>query len=247
MAFGHSLEEPADYGALEAIRQAVLTGYDVLKDLPSEDKRSLQNLVRILVAYFKHYVSDGLEIVRDDQGHPFVERDFEFTLFENEQLEIRFFGTIDMILRDVRSGLVMLADHKTTSKLGSSFYDRCKPNHQYTGYVLGAQRSLGLTTNLFMVNGIFVGKTQQFARQVTSRDAEDFRELEATALYFANHWHNAIEKFESGLSFEDCFPQSAPNACTMWGKCDYYDICSVPAKLRENIIRAKWPDCEENK
>ena len=227
------LDTATEYsGALESVRQFALVAKP-LAWLGDADKRSLNNGIKILKAYFKHYQNDGLEVMLDADGKPYVEREISFELFRDDSLIIRYFGTIDMIVKNQITGQIMIADHKTTASLGSQFYNRIKPNHQYTGYVMAAQRALGMNTNLFLVNGIQVAKTKaEFARQVTDRNLEDFNDLEATVLFAVRNLLEAIQA--------DNFPMFAPNPCTNYGSCQYLDICSSPAKLRETIIESKY-------
>lgn len=228
----HAKEGDAPYvGPLESIRQFSLKAQP-LKWLADGDKRSIENGIKILKAYFKHYADDGLEVVCDANG-PIVERLVEFKLYEDPTVIINFHGTIDMVVRNKVSGKIMVCDHKTTATLGSQFYNRIKPNHQYTGYILAAQKALGIDTNLFMVNGIQVAKTKaEFARQVTDRNQEDFNEFTAAVVDGVYRILGAMES--------DNFPMSAPNSCSNYGSCSYLDICSSPASLRDTIISAKY-------
>jgi len=233
MAFGHKIDEPARQGALEAIRQFATARRDVLQALPEEDKRSLASGIRILRAYFKRYHDDGLEVARDKFGIPYIERSFSFLIYATPELQINYFGTIDVILQNKETGVLMVADHKTTASLGSEFYNRCNPNPQYTGYVMGAQRALALDVKLFMINGIQTAKTKtEFARQVTERGEEDFAELalsvreQVSRWLIANHTNN--------------FPQTAPGPCSNYGGCPYRTICEVPQRIKETVIAANF-------
>lgn len=234
LAFGHGLHDQT-IGAVESVRQFCLARWDQLRGVPEQDKRSLSNGVKILKAYFKTYQKDALVVARDESGAPLIERSFEFEMHREPGLVIRYHGAIDVILRNQQSGLLLIADHKTTSSLGTEFYARCKPNPQYTGYVMGAQRCLGISTNLFMVNGIQVAKTmQQFARQITTREQEDFDELTGSVVANVRRWLDATA---SGS-----FVQAAPNPCSFYGGCTYLPVCSVPGQLRESVIGSKWPE-----
>ena len=226
-----SLSQEPQEGALEAIRQFVIKAEPLLW-LGDGDKRSVHNGIKILKAYFKHYLNDGLEVMHDSKG-PIVEREVEFKLYEDETLVITYHGTIDAVLRNTISGQIIPVDHKTTSSLGTQFYNRIKPNHQYTGYVMGAQQVLGLNTEDFLVNGIQVAKTKaEFARQLTTRTEEDKAEMIQATLAGARQLINAIES--------DNFPMSAPNACTNYGSCQYLAVCSSPKKLRNTIISSQF-------
>lgn len=226
------LNELAYDGAIGSI-QAFVKSAQPLLWLGDSDARSISNGVKILKAYFKHYINDGMEIVRNAEGEPLVECEVKFEMYQDENVVIEFFGTVDAIMRNKISGHVMVVDHKTTKTLGSQFYNRIKPNHQYTGYLWGARESLGIDTHMFMVNGIQVAKTKsEFARQTTERYQEDYNELQATVV-------NAVRQLLWAIEANN-FPMYAPNPCTNYGSCPYLDICSSPANLRETIIQAKY-------
>ena len=221
-------------GALESIRQFSLKAQP-LQWLGDGDKRSIYNGIKILKSYFKHYLNDGLEVVLDENFLPYVEKEVEFKLYEDSRVVINYHGTIDMIVRNKISGHILVCDHKTTATLGSQFYNRIKPNHQYTGYVMAAQRCLGINTNMFLVNGIQVAKTKaEFARQTTERNLEDFNEMTSAVVASVYNLLGAIDS--------NNFPMSAPSSCTNYGSCAYLDICSSPGALRETIIQSKYSD-----
>lgn len=204
-----------------------------LREVPQGDKRSLANGAKILVEYCKRYKDDGLTVVYDSLGEPLIERMVTFRIYDNFDLAIDYFGTIDVILENRQTGVVAVTDHKTTSQLGKEFYNRVKPNHQYTGYVMGAEQALGIESRIFMVNGIQTAKTkQEFARQFTNRNEEDFEEL-TNSVEFAVR--NYIRALESGK-----WTQNAPQPCTMYGGCQFIKACEVPENIRANVIRSLW-------
>lgn len=220
------LEEP-QRGVAEALRQFTKAALP-LQFLEGE-KRGIANGLKILLAYFKHYENDGLEILRDQGGKPMTEVSFSFRMQESPFLVIEYFGTIDCILV-AQDGDILPFDHKTTSALGTEFFNRVKPNHQYTGYVMGARKALGLDVNALCVNGIQVAKTKhEFARQTTVRTEDDFQELEQAVIVMVNSWLNRIN-----------FPMTTPGPCAQYGGCQFLDLCSAPKELREGIKKVKW-------
>jgi hypothetical protein len=203
------------------------------------DKRSPGNGARILEKYFKSYADDNYAIVRDEKGEPYVERRFEFVLVDTPDLKIILFGTIDVILQELTSKVIYVTDHKTTSALGTEFNNRVKPNHQYTGYVMGAQKAFGLKTNLFMVNGIQVAKTKiEFSRLITDRNEDDFAEFTQTVTHAVKLYLDCKAKNEWAMN--------APNPCTMYGGCAYRILCSSAPSLREQMIPGLFNKQAEN-
>lgn len=230
---GQPLSEPSKpyETALDSINEFAKT-CQPLRWLGDSDKRSLNNGIKILKSYFNHYSSDGMEVLRDGSGLPYIERQCEHQIYEDSSIVINLHGQIDLILRNIISGQTLFADHKTTASLGAQFYGRIKPNHQYTGYVLLGQLCLGIMTNEFLVNGIQVAKTKsEFARQSTSRNQEDFDELK---IALVDAVKRILEAKKTGI-----FPMNT-NSCTSYGACQYQEVCEAPAKLRDTILKAKY-------
>lgn len=231
-SFGQGLDEVAGHGALEAIRHFCKARYSILSQLPETDKRSLQSGIRILKAHFKHYANDGFTVYRDSNG-PIIERRCEFPIYESESLQVNYFGTVDCILQHATSKVIAVTDHKTTSALGQEFYNRCSPNHQYTGYVWLAQKALGIDTKMFCINGLQTAKTKtEFARQITERTEENFQELREAVVENVKRWLTATEQTK--------FPMTAPDPCSMYGGCGYRKLCEVPDSLRQQIIKIEY-------
>ena len=210
-----------------------------LRALPDSDKRSLANGVWLLQNYFETYIEDPYVVVCDEKG-PITERLVEYPLYEDEHLRIIYFGTVDVILRNEQTGVILPTDHKTTSVMGNDFFSRLKPNAQYTGYLWLAQQVFKLKTDAFLVNGIGV-KTRpvkatsqgpSFARQVTRRSVEDIEEFQQSVIEAVR---NYLRWQASGV-----WPLGPVDVCSYWGGCSFIDVCSAPSVLRENIIENKF-------
>lgn len=219
--------------------RAFVNKCEAIQGLPPENKRSVRTGVWILKHYFQKYVADPFVIYSDAEG-PIVERSFSMPIYEDDNLVIQGFGTIDFVLRNEETGDILPGDHKTTSQLGTPFYQRLNPNFQYTFYSWAAREVLGLQTENFLVNAIQVkevpktarGSAPQFARQVTTRRESDIEELKY-ALIAAVGVHMAERK-------NNFFPMSAPGPCSNYGGCQYLDICASPKELRETVIKARF-------
>lgn len=232
LAFGHS---PPNSHPLYSAVQAFVEKAEPLRALPDEDKRSISNGVWILQNYFKTYIDDPFEVFADSEG-PILERSASLILFDSPELQIEIFGTIDAVLKNVQTGVLLPADHKTSSMVGNDFYNRLKPNAQYTTYLLLAKEVLGLDPAGFLVNCIEVkakpktarGSPPNFPRQVTTRSEEDFKEYKETV----------IEGVQSFLRWKrsGVWPLGSVDSCAFWGGCTYLDVCRSPSAIRENII-----------
>lgn len=236
---GRGYVAPAEHFLYDAVN-AFVTEADALKMLPDDDKRSIQSGIWLLGHYFRTYLNDSYVIHTDSDGGPVTERPFETVISDDGALKIILFGTIDFALRNTLTGEVLVGDHKTTSMMGWDFMARTKPNHQYTGYLLGAQRVLGISSENFLVNGIEVkalpktarGGPPKFIRQITRRTPEDFAEFEDVL-------QDAVTRY---LDWSDRgrWPLGHVDACAMWGGCTYHDVCSAPNELRDNILTSKF-------
>lgn len=236
MAHGH--EAPEAHFLYDAMK-AFIDAAQPLKGLPDTDKRSIASGVWTLTHYFNRYINDEYEIYRDEQG-PFVERFFEATLFESPTLKIVLFGTIDFVLKNLATGAILPGDHKTASQLGMEFLNRIKPNHQYTGYMFGANRVFGIKEENFLVNGIQVkprpltarGGPPTFLRQPTRRTEEDFAEFTDSVVVAVKQY---LAWEESGV-----WPLGHVDACAMWGSCTFQEVCAAPKAIRQNILESKF-------
>ncbi len=236
MAHGHAA--PQTHFLYDAIA-AFVAAAEPLRGLPDSDKRSLASGIWLLGHYFRTYLHDAYIIHADEVG-PITERSCEAVLSKSKDLLISVHGQIDLILRNEATGEVLPADHKTSSQMGNDFFNRIKPNHQYTGYVWLAQKCLGITSENFMVNGIGVkakpltarGGPPTFTRQITRRTAQDIAEFtDAIELAVRNYldWDAA-----------NVWPIGSVDSCSLWGGCGFLDVCSAPNELRNNILEAKF-------
>jgi len=236
MAFGTPApSEHFLYRAVEAFAKAA----SPLSALPDSDKRSISTGIWLLQNYFRTYIDDPFEVLVDEHG-PIVERTCSRIIHEDDSLIIELFGTIDVILKNVLTNVVLPCDHKTSSIVGNDFYNRLKPNHQYTGYFWLAKECLGIEGDGFLVNCLQVkarpltarGSPPNFPRQVTSRSDHDVEEFK-DALIDAVNTHLARKK--SGK-----WPLSDVNSCSFYGGCTYLEVCSSPHEVREAILRNKY-------
>lgn len=210
-----------------------------LRALPDSDKRSLNAGVWLLTHHFKTYIDDPFVVFRDELG-PVTERFSEAVLYDSKELQITYFGTIDVVLINERTGVILPADHKTSSVVGTEFYSRLKPNAQYSGYVFLCNQALGLKVDSFLVNCLQVksrpvtarGQPPQFPRQVTRRTEEDLAEFRDLVVHYVRSY---LASLGSGY-----WPQADVNSCSMYRGCQYLDVCASPAALRENILEANF-------
>lgn len=242
ISYGHK-PPPTNNDLIYRAVQAFVDVASPLSALPATDKRSLQNGVWILYEYFKAYIDDPFVAYVDKEGQPFVEKFFTHRFYEDDDKIIEIFGTVDAVFRNIHTGELYLCDHKTASYLnfgGSSYFDREKPNHQYSMYMLGAREVFGIQTENFIVNVIEVkarpktkgAKGVSFPRQITKRTEEDFVELEEVIVDAVDRYLNSI--------YNETWPMGGVDACNLYGACSYKQVCSSPRSIRGTILQNKF-------
>lgn len=231
MAMAIGEPAPSDHFLFKAVKAFIETGAPLQNG--GDDKRSIESGIWTLCHYFKTYQHDPYVGVH-------TEHSFTLPFWEDKRLKIELHGQIDLVLKNEVTGEELPGDHKTTSMMGREFLNRTKPCHQYTIYLWAAQKIFGLKTNNFLVNGIQVkafpkttrGGPPIFTRQITTRTEEDFAELSEVI----------IENVMNYLRWRhiDIWPLGDVNSCSMYGGCEFLDVCSSPNALKSNILEAKF-------
>lgn len=241
MAFG--TPAPTEHFLYKAV-QGFIDSAEPLRALPDDDKRSISNGVWILQEYFAKYINDPFEVYCDEKG-PITERRCEAVVYEDAELKIILFGTIDVILQNKQTNVVLPADHKTSSIVGNDFYNRLKPNLQYSAYSWLAKEVLKIDSNVFMVNCIGVkarpktsrGSGPDFPRQVTTRTEADFVEFKESVI-------EGVQRF-LGWREAGVWPLGSVNVCTFWGGCSFLEVCGAPEEIRGAMIENKFQTTKE--
>jgi hypothetical protein len=211
--------------------------------------RNPESVINILNNYFDNYLDDPYELVVDADG-PVCERSFEMVIFEGELLgkktRIVFFGTIDSVLRNRETGEILGCDHKTSHSLGKDFLNRIRPNFQYTGYYWAIRDILKLPIDRFMVNGIQIAKTRsELVRQYSHVTDEDIEELRYSLIWNVKKYLECLAAANNEFFHtSQAFPMSAPNACSMWGGCNFKRICELPRSMHDSMLSAEFPEAE---
>ena len=240
MCQGQTLDDEASNFTYQAVRGFIDVAGEALANLPQEDKRSLVNGAYLLGEYFERRINDPYEVVVID-GEPLVEKTLSWGIWDDDKLNITLFGTMDAVMENKANKQVVVCDHKTTSVTNmNDFYNRTKPNHQYTGYIHLAQQCLGINTENFMINIFQVkprpktsrGKGPDFMHIITKRTPQDVMDMIKTVHYFVTQY---IYWLETAY-----WPYGTPNACANYGKCMFLDVCQSPENIKESILSANY-------
>lgn len=137
------------------------------------------------------------------------------------------------------SSQVYILEHKSTSVLGSTYFNQFKPNNQVCGYIWGAGKLSGKKVNGAMVNAIGIYKTgaTKFEREVTSRSD-----------VAVNEWKKNVQSTCAEIRFHERhgFWPLRTMACTLYGRCEFHDVHVLEhdaeriKRLENDYIIDKW-------
>jgi hypothetical protein len=136
-------------------------------------------------------------------------------------------------------GSVFVVDHKSTSVMGSGYFNQFKPNNQMTGYIWAGSLMSGKRVSGAIINAIGVYKTgaTKFDREITSRSPLAIEE------WLRNLWHEcvAIKTAE-----RTGFYAMRTGACTLYGLCEYHAVHSLDnpkerqRRLETEYVQEHW-------
>lgn len=157
-------------------------------------------------------------------------------------VHIEWTGIVDM-LAEV-NGHLYVVDHKTTSILSQDFFDGFEIAMQPTGYFSAIQAAFpDLPIRGFMVNVLAcrkpVAAVTKSGRPTTSKPFEPHRRQ-----YDYHPWHVAEFKQDALALVEELFanitnkffPRKTQWCVGKYGKCPFFDVCSLPPESRLEML-----------
>lgn len=182
-----------------------------------------------------------------------VELPFALPLFTYEreleggvkiEIPVIYTGRIDLpILRD---GNIFILDHKTTSILGPTFWDKLKMSAQQKGYAWAFSTLTGQKVHGYGVNAIRV-KEPPLKVAAEEKDAKKWwnESLDRNFYYLSDgeleEWRtNAISLIkEFFYHYQNDFMPQKTSFCTVFGRCAYFDVCSTfPPTSRPIVLQS---------
>lgn len=157
-------------------------------------------------------------------------------------VHIEWTGIVDM-LAEVNNHLYVV-DHKTTSILSQDFFDGFEIAMQPTGYFSAIQAAFpDLPIRGFMVNVLACRKPvaafTKSGKPTTSKPFEPHRRQ-----YDYHHWHVTEFKQDALALVEELFanitnkffPRKTQWCVGKYGKCPFFDVCSLPPGSRLEML-----------
>lgn len=210
--------------------------YDESGFVPTDDRKTKETGLAAMMKYAETFVDDDLEVINLNGG-PAIEMTLEAKVATNAKVDYFLFGTLDLIVKSKSTGQVYVMDHKTTTSLGSQFFQQWKPNHQVSAYILLAQKH-GLECSEALIQGIQVVKTKQEVCRVPSRRSEEeLQDFVATLVYEADRFMESNKnKF---------YPGASDYTCGAYAGCQFLDLCTASVGVRNELIKAKQNELKQ--
>lgn len=231
----------------------LLQKYFASNIMPEEDHRQLNFAVELVKRYNAKYQVEPFNLLTDKDGKVMVELSFALPLFEytleertdighyhQKQVPIYYTGRIDLpVLWD---GQIIIIDHKTASMLGDYYFDSQRISPQYEGYSWAFEQLTGQKVSGFCINAI---RTK--AQPVKPRSSWDEWWNECFARHKEYLKPGQLEEWKKNtialineffFHYQNDFMPQKKKACTMYGKCQYYDVCYLPEENRNVVLQS---------
>ena len=223
-------------------------GFPLWEDMtPEEEDRYAPRTPGIAAEMFHNYIAKRRGLIKQYEVVA-IEQPFAVPIFPDRD-DIFYIGRFDKVIREPKSGKIILIEHKTTTsyKKGGPFrtdyLESWSPNSQIDGY-------------LYAANMLWPGQVKEVwvdAALVHKQIHDGFKfvpinratEMMDSWLYETRFWINLIlaqeeEFYEAQTSmleqpFMSVFPKNT-GACTHYAGCSFRDICksiSNPALVSE--------------
>jgi len=134
--FDHDVDH-IEQARLVFMRDLQTIGSVIPLELTSEERRSVERGVYLMMAYFERWKEEPFDnVINPANGEPYTEIGFAHYLMDYNGYAVMYVGRIDRIMRNRATGRKVIWELKTTTQALSVFKKQVKPNHQITGYFL---------------------------------------------------------------------------------------------------------------
>jgi len=245
----HGVDEIKDKDKFINETSSILTRFFEDHPTPLEDWRGANWAMEMVKKYMERYPLEEFTLLHDKADKPLVELPFALPLYTHKsslgEIPIIYTGRID--LPNAFDKEIWVTDHKTSSMLGQSFFDRMKRSAQQKGYCWSFEQLTGLKVTGYMINAIRTkepplyvqsGKKEGKFNPETWWNETFQREKYYLAPGSLEEWkQNTIEHIETFFYHyqRGILPEST-TACVYFGKCPYFDICTLSKEDRGTML-----------
>ena len=238
LSFGLAIHEAlkVNYTKGKSMVEGVERFREVYKDREGEKLRTVVNGVRMLEEYGKIYTQEPFEVI----GKPEV----GFVLPVGDVL---YGGRMDALVD--WSGEMWIVEHKTTASMKYNYFKQFEMDFQITGYIVGAEASLGKKCSGCLVNGLepwndVVKKTvrtkkveDHFVRNPMTRSPQDKERFKLNIQRYVRDilWCEGNGEFYERETRDQCFSYNS--------ECPYKTLCLYgddPRFIEKDYVVEPW-------
>ncbi len=160
---------------------------------------------------------------------------------EYKGYEFNLMGRIDRVIRQFKK--IWIMDHKTTTRLGATYFEQFNPNFQVSIYTKAGLEYFGEIAGM-MIDAMFVGKTQRFQRDIVTIHPDELERRYLECLEWVIMALDVEAKLrEKPEEWRTICPRAMiPEACSSWSGCEYRDLCRWD--FAQAIIDAEFKEDE---
>lgn len=237
--YTHCKNEPPTVLDEQDIFDHALAPHFAQNPQPEDDHRTLQLAQEIIGQYNQRYQHEPFSLMVDSEGKVMAEMSFSVPLCTLPNgVSIIYTGRVDLpVLWD---GQIFIGDFKTASTLGQSKTDEMKVSPQFEGYCWAFQELTKKPVAGFFVRGI---RTKAKPGKPTKGWPAWWDECFMSHKEYLrpgqlDEWRtNTIALVEEFFwHYSRGFMPQKKKACTLYGKCPYYDICYLPEESRQQML-----------
>jgi PD-(D/E)XK nuclease superfamily len=206
--------------------------------MPADDFRTREKAVQLMMDYFKTYPTENWKVI-GAPDNPLVEKAFTIDtgMTTEDGDPILYGGILDGGIDF--SGAAYVLEHKTTTRMGDTYFLQFKPNNQVTGYIWALGQLTSGKVGGAMINAmcIYKASASKFDRHLTNRTPTEIEAWLANVRRVCND----IKRAERTGEWE-----WRTKSCTMYGMCDYHNVHVLGTeneqqkRLDQDYVKSEW-------
>jgi PD-(D/E)XK nuclease superfamily len=226
----------------------ILTDFFNLHQPQDGDWRNLNWCMEVIKKYNERFSSEEFLLLIDrNTSLPMVELPFIIPLYQHKEIKVMYTGRIDLPIS--LDSQIFVMDHKTTSMMGSQFFDEMRRSAQQKGYAWAFSELTGQKVSGYIINGIRTKEVPQYVLKQKDFKAKDGKVCTSESWWQENfsreryllksgdleEWkNNTIDILEEFFFHYErgYMPQKTVWCVGKYGKCPYYDVCQLAPEDR---------------
>ena len=217
-----------------------------------DEKRSLDNGLRIFEGYCNHYEKHNLTFRHVEVPFAMLIGSID-SPFTKSKREVIYTGIIDAVLD--MAGYTYVNDLKSTGwNVTQAWLEGFRLSQAQIGYVVACRELLGLDVNSALIHAIWV---QKEAKSGKGKPIDEYFQTFPCSWTKEQieEWHlntlKTAERIEARRA-EGYWQRDFGSACGMYGGCDYSAVCAAAPGIRSTIIetefeKAIWSPLEDER